>query len=329
MTLRIIDRETVAQLLTYDVAIPLMRQAMIALSAGRTRQTLRQLIPVKDGPLEDGAVFGVMPGADEASFGAKLISVYPGNFAKGLQSHQGAVLVFDPANGAPAALVHAGEITAIRTAAASAAATDVLARPGPCVLALLGYGEQAHTHALAISHIRPLTAIRIWGRSMARADELARRLSRELNLKATAHAQAGAAVRDADIICAVSAAKEPILCNADVKDGAHVNLVGSSHAGPREADDALVVRGRLFADHREGVLRQGAEVLHAIAAGLIGEDHVLGEIGEVMAGNKPGRVGHNDVTIYKSLGAIAQDLASAWYVNQQAVALNLGTEVNF
>jgi len=127
----------------------------------------------------------------------------------------------------------------------------------------------------------------------------------------------------------VSASAEPILFSSDVRDGAHVNLVGASTAAFREADDALVARGRLFADHREGVLRQGGEVLHAIAAGLIGEDHVLGEIGEVMAGDKRGRVGPSDVTLYKSLGAIVQDLAAGWFVYRQAVELGLGTIASF
>jgi ornithine cyclodeaminase/alanine dehydrogenase-like protein (mu-crystallin family) len=322
--MRIVDRAAVASLLTYEAAIPLMREAMIALSAGRTRQLLRQVVP-----LNDGAMFGVMPGASQETFGAKLISVFPGNFAKGRQSHQGGLLLFDPVTGAPAALLHAGEITAIRTAAASAAATDVLARPDAAVLALLGYGEQALTHARAIGRVRGIRRIRVWGRHASRAKALARRLSQDLGVAAAAAATCADAVRDADIVCAVTAAAEPILLSADVPDGAHVNLVGASTAAFREADDALVARGRLFADHREGVLRQGGEVLHAIAAGLIGEDHVLGEIGEVMAGDKAGRLTANDVTIYKSLGSVVQDLAAGWWVHQRATALDLGLEAPF
>ncbi len=133
----------------------------------------------------------------------------------------------------------------------------------------------------------------------------------------------------ADIVCAVTAAAEPILFSRDVGEGAHVNLVGASTAAFREADDALVARGRLFADHREGVMRQGGEVLHAIAAGLIGEDHVLGEIGEVMAGDKTGRLDPGDVTLYKSLGAVAQDLAAGWFVHNRAVEDGLGTVASF
>ena len=324
MTLRVIDRETVRRILTYEAAIPLMREAMMALSAGRTRQLLRQIIP-----LGDGRAFGVMPGAGEETFGAKLISVFPENFARGRQSHQGGVLLFEPEGGAPVALIHAGEITAIRTAAASAAATDVLARSGAGVLALLGYGEQALTHARALARVRPVSEIRVWGRSNERAWKLAAALQAELNLPARASPTAAEAVRGADLICAVSGAVDPILLSVDVMDGAHVNLVGSSTAGSREADDALVARARLFADHRDGVLAQGGEVLHAIAAGAIGADHVLGEIGEVMAGTLAGRLAETDVTIYKSLGAIAQDLAAGWFIYRRAVEADLGTEAPF
>jgi ornithine cyclodeaminase len=324
MGLRVIDQETVRRLLTYEACIPLMREAMIALSAGQTRQTLRQIID-----LDNGRMFGIMPGGGPRNFGAKLISVFPENFAKGVQSHQGAVLLFDPETGAPTALIHAGELTAIRTAAATAAATDSLARPDASRLTILGYGEQAREHAHALAKVRPLSEIRLWGRSAERAAGLARRLEAELGREVTVAATAREAVRDADLICAVTAASEPILEGAWVADGAHVNLVGSSRDGPREADDDLVARARVFADHREGVLRQGAEVRHAIAAGLIGEDHVLGEIGEVMAGERPGRTGPSDVTLYKSLGAIVQDLFAGEFVHRRAMAENAGTHAVF
>lgn len=324
MTLRVIDQETVRRILTYEACIPLMRQAMVAVSTGRTRQTLRQIID-----LGGGRAFGVMPGAAEGTFGAKLISVFPENLAKGRQSHQGAVLLFDPDSGALLAVIHAGEVTAIRTAAATAAASDVLARPDASRLAILGYGEQAREHAHAMVQVRPVSEIRLWGRSEDRARTLAKRLEAELERPVQVFAGAREAVEGAELICAVTAAAEPVLMSAWVADGAHVNLVGSSRDGPREVDDALVVRGRVFADHREGVLRQGAEVRHAVAAGLIGEDHVLGEIGEVMAGSKVGRSASGDVTIYKSLGAIAQDLFAGWYIYGCAKAAGLGTEARF
>src|SRR5579864_5745441 len=166
----VIEAETVARLLTYEVCIPLVRQAMIALARGETRQLLRSIIP-----LAGGHAFGIMPGAlgERAHFGAKLISVFPDNFDKGLKSHQGVVVLFDGESGAVVCVADAGEITAIRTAAASAVATDALARADASRLAILGYGEQATTHARAISRVRALDSIEVWGRSLERADAFA------------------------------------------------------------------------------------------------------------------------------------------------------------
>jgi len=305
--MRIIDREEVAERLTYDLCIPVVRAAMIAFSRGETKQLLRSIIP-----LADGRLFGVMPGAlgEKGMFGAKLISVFPENFAKGLQSHQGVVVLFDGETGQVSCIAHAGEVTAIRTGAASAVATDALARPDATRLALLGYGEQAVTHARAISQVRRLEALSVWGRSAERAAAFAAKMTAELGVPVEARASAEAAVADADIVCTVSAAKEPILLGRWVKPGAHVNVVGSGFAGPTEVDDDLVAGSRFIADSREGVLAQGAEFLKAKAAGRVGDDHVVGEIGQVLDGRLEGRQSADQVTVYKSLGHIVQDLAA-------------------
>jgi ornithine cyclodeaminase/alanine dehydrogenase-like protein (mu-crystallin family) len=307
--MRFIDQEEVARRLTYEVCIPIVREAMIAFSRGETKQLLRSIIP-----LSEGRLFGVMPGAmgANAAFGAKLISVFHDNFAKGIQSHQGLVILFDPETGAPVCVVHAGEITAIRTAAASAVATDVLARKDARRLAILGYGEQAATHARAIGKVREIESIRVWGRSRERAQAFAERMQGELGVPMSSAASVEQAVGDADIICTVTAAVEPILKGAWVRPGTHVNVVGSGFAGPVEVDNDLVVRSRFIADSREGVLQQGAEFLRAKQAGLIGDHHVVAEIGQVLAGKIEGRRSAEEITVYKSLGHVVQDLASAW-----------------
>jgi len=307
--MRFIDREEVARRLTYEICIPIVRQAMIQFSRGETKQLLRSLIP-----LSEGRVFGIMPGAmgDHAPFGAKLISVFPENFAKGIQSHQGLVILFDPETGAPVCAVHAGEITAIRTAAASAVATDALARKDARRVALLGYGEQAQTHARAIRKVRRLESVVVWGRLPDRAQAFADRMQAELALPVTSAATVREAVADADIICTVTSAPEPILKGEWVRPGTHVNVVGSGYAGPAEIDNDLVVRSRFIADSREGVLHQGAEFLRAKQAGRIGDDHIVSEIGEVLAGKIEGRRSPEEITVYKSLGHIVQDLATAW-----------------
>src|SRR5271168_338486 len=201
--MRFIDREEVARRLTYEMCIPIVRDAMIAFSRGETRQLLRSIIP-----LADGRMFGVMPGAmgTRATFGAKLISVFPENFALGIQSHQGLVILFDPENGAPVCVVHAGEITAIRTAAASAVATDALARKDARRLAILGYGEQAATHARAIGKVRELESIVVWGRSHDRARVFAERMQVELGIPVSSAVSVEDAVAQADIVCTVTAA---------------------------------------------------------------------------------------------------------------------------
>ena len=313
--IRFIDREEVARRLTYDVCIPIVRDAMIAFSKGETLQLLRSIIP-----LSDGRMFGVMPGAmgSNAPFGAKLISIFPENFAKGIQSHQGLVILFDPETGAPVCVVHAGEITAIRTAAASAAATEVLARKDARHLTILGYGEQAGTHARAISRVRDLELIVVWGRSQERALAFAERIRHELGVRVTTATSAEEAVAEADIVCTLTSAPEPILKGVWVRPGTHVNVVGSGHAGPAEVDNDLVVRSRFVVDSREGVLRQGAEFLRAKDAGLIGDEHIVAEIGQVLAGEVEGRRSADEITIYKSLGHVVQDLASAWWLYSQA-----------
>jgi len=305
--MRFIDQAEVHSRLTYDRCIPIVRSAMIAFSRGETRQLLRSIIP-----LAEGRMFGIMPGAlgETAAFGAKLISVFPDNFAKGIQSHQGLVLIFDPDSGAPVCVAHAGEVTAIRTAAASAVATDALARPDASVMAVLGYGEQAETHIRAIRLVRSLSEIRVWGRSAEKCEAFAARMAAETGLKVIACSTAEAAVADAQIISTLTSAKEPVLLGAWVAAGTHVNLVGSSFAGPVEVDNDLVARSRFIADSREGVLAQGAEFLRAKAAGLIGDQHIVGEIGEVLDGRVAGRQSADQVTAYKSLGHIVQDLAA-------------------
>lgn len=306
--IRFIDAAEVRARLDHRTCIGLMREAMIALSEGRSRQLLRGIID-----LDGGDMFGVMPGAlDDAGFGAKIISIFPAAAAHG-SSHQGVTILFDRKSGAPVCVIDASEVTAIRTAAASAAATDALARPGASRLAIMGTGEQAWHHVAAIRHIRPLDEIRIWGRAPEKARQLAYRISDNFGLAAQVAASVAEAANGADIICTLTGAAEPFLFDAQVADGTHINVVGSSRAGPSEIDEALVERARFVPDHREGVIAQGAEYLRARDAGLIAEAHVLAEIGHVFSKAAPGRLTPSDVTIYKSLGSIVQDLAcAAW-----------------
>jgi ornithine cyclodeaminase len=303
-----LDSDYVRRHLTYPACIAAVREAMIAFSAGETQQLLRSILH-----LGEGRMLGVMPGGMEGKkiFGAKLVSVFPENFGIGKPSHQGVIVLFESGNGAPVCIVDGSTVTSIRTAAASAAASDALARPEAMSLALLGYGEQAYAHAIALNEVRNIETIHVWGRSPLRAEALAERLHKRLGVRASAAPTAEEAVANADIICTLTAAAEPILNGAWVKPGAHVNVVGSGHAGPAEIDNDLVRLSRFIADSRASVLEQGAEFLRAKAQGLVGDSHIAAEIGEVFAGKAEGRRSPEEITVYKSLGHVAQDLAAA------------------
>ncbi|WP_395336512.1 ornithine cyclodeaminase family protein [Novosphingobium sp. BL-8H] len=307
--MRLIDAEEVARRLDHRTGIDLVRAAMIALSTGASKQLLRGIID-----LDQGNAFGVMPGAlAGAGFGAKIVSVFPAMAAHG-HSHQGVIVTFDPTTGAPAAVIEAGEVTAIRTGCATAAATDALARPDATRLAILGTGDQAWHHAAALRHVRPFAAITVWGRDATKAHAMAERIERDFGIATSAKATVAAAVDGADVICTVSAAAEPILLSDQVADGVHVNAVGSSRAGPVEIDPALVRRSRFIPDHRVGVLAQGAEYLRAVEMGIASEADVGPEIGRILAGLDEGRQSPAQVTVYKSLGSIVQDLACAAFL---------------
>ena len=296
-----------------DVARGVVRSAMIALSDGRARQLLRSFIG-----LVEGQTFAIMPAAlgERAAFGAKLVSVF--HDGRGRKAHEGVVVLFDGEDGAPICVADAGEVTALRTPAASAAATDVLARPDADTLAVLGLGRQAMGHIAAMARVRPLTTVRVWGREPGRAQAFAERAAQETGLAVQAMGDAERAVAEAAIVCTVTGATDPILKGVWLAPGTHVNLVGSSGPGQAEADAAVVTRSRFIVDHREHVLAHGGEFLRAKQAGVVDDGVIAAEIGEVFAGTKPGRTSADQITVYKSLGHAAQDLAVTAWIHQQS-----------
>ena len=303
----LISPDDIRKYLTYRDCIPVMKSAMMQLSDGQTEQMLRNILP-----LGAGNMFGIMAGTlgPGQPFGSKLISVTPEREDMTTPSHQGVVVLFDPVTNSPACQAEAGTITAIRTASASAMATDILAREDASILTLMGTGEQALHHALAIAEIRQLSEIRVWGRNPERAKSVADEIHEALEISCLAFSSAEEACDGADIISTVTASWEPMLFADWVAPGTHINLVGSSFDGPRECDDALIAASRLIADSTESVRAQGAEFRHALASDAVSENHLLGEIGEVASGRIDGRTGPKDITIYNSLGHIVQDIAA-------------------
>jgi ornithine cyclodeaminase len=215
-------------------------------------------------------------------------------------------------------IADAEPITKIRTACATAAATDALGRADAEVLAIYGTGMQAESHLHAVPLVRQFREILLWGQSVEKARELAERMSREIGREITPLDDGREAAARADVICTVTSSADPILLGEWVKPGTHVNLVGSSYLGPVEVDSALVAKSRYVADYRPGVLAQSAELAVARDAGMVDDSHVIGEIGDVFSGRLQARESDSQVTIYKSLGHVVQDLAATAYLHEKA-----------
>lgn len=321
--LRVISGKDVSSLISPALCIDLVEQAMRGVSSGNAQLPLRTVMTLSGG----SRMFGVMPGelAEPAALGAKLVAVYPENPGRGLSSHTGVVLLFDPETGVPAGVVDAATVTALRTAAATTVATRALARPDARTLAILGTGEQAAAHLRSLLELGTLRSFRIWGRSSRKAADFAEREGASLGITVTVSPTAEEAVRGADVVCTTTSAREPILKGAWIGPGTHVNLVGASTAAFREADDALVERSKFFVDYLPSALAQAGEFLHAKAAKLVDDGHVAGEIGAVLNGAATGRANRDKVTVYKSLGVAAQDLVVARAVLERAALNGTGT----
>lgn len=312
--MRQISPDEVYAMLPIKECIDVVEAVMIAVSRGQANLPLRSIMP-----LGDGNAMGIMPGglADPAIHGIKLVSLYPENPKLGLSSHQGVILLFDSRDGRPIAAVDGASITAQRTAAASAAATRALARPNARVLAILGSGEQADHHLPAHLAVRPFDEVRVWSRTSDNSRAFAAR-HRPAVAAIRAVETAEEAVRGADVIVTATASPQAILRGAWLEAGQHVNLVGASVASAREIDDEGVARARYFVDTLAGAKAQAGEYIDALKAGMITEDHILGEIGQVYDRKRAGRLSLSDITIYKSLGVAAQDIAAAYRVFLEA-----------
>lgn len=318
-----LDSQAVRKALPMAAAVGLMAQVMRAYSAGDVTQPLRTIIR-PPGP----DIFAAMPShVPEAGFGLKAIMLKPGNHAKGLPAHVGVVLVFDQETGYPLALLDGAELTAIRTAAVSAAATDALARPDAGDLALIGSGVQARAHLEAMAVVRGLRRVRVY--SPRNADALSAWAASWLQVPVEPMPSVAAAVEGADLVCTATSSREPVLAGRDLAEGAHVNAVGASVADARELDSAAVARCSVFVDSKESAASESGDLRVPLAEGVIGAGHVLAELGEVLAGRHPGRRSPEEITLYKSLGLAAQDVAAGFAAAKAADELGLGVHVPY
>jgi ornithine cyclodeaminase/alanine dehydrogenase-like protein (mu-crystallin family) len=259
--------------------------------------------------------------------GLKIVSVFPGNHGTEYDSHMGAVMIFETKHGQPLAIMDATEITAIRTAAVSGVATKLLAREGAGDLAILGSGTQARTHLEAMLLCRKIRRVRIWSRNSENARQFVERESRRHNITVELMPTVQAAVQGADIICTTTSSPDPILPGQHLSPGAHVNAVGSSVPFARELDTEAVVKSRLFVDRRESTVNEAGDFLIPKKEGAIGDDHIQGEIGDLLLGRVMGRKSEQEMTLFKSLGLAVEDLASANHIYKKAIAAGVGTKV--
>jgi len=321
-----LDRRDVESLLPMEEAIERMAAAFGALARGDAVQPLRSALWAGDrrGLLGTMPAHLDLPGGERLT-GAKVVSVFPGNHAAGLETHLGFVLLFEAERGLPLAVVDAAAITAIRTAAVSGLATRLLARADAADLAILGSGVQARTHLAALCAVRPVARVRVWSRDPESARRFAAAASAEHGIAVEAVASAEATVAGADLVVTATAARQPVLEGAWLAPGAHVNAVGSCTPDARELDGAAVARARLFVDSRESALAEAGDLLLAIAEGAVGEDHIQGELADLVIGRQAGRGGEDEITLFESLGLGIEDLAAAHHVYVQALALEMGT----
>jgi ornithine cyclodeaminase/alanine dehydrogenase-like protein (mu-crystallin family) len=317
-----VNEALVHQLLPMRSCIESMRTALTNFSRGDAIQPLRSLVRLPDGT----GLLGLMPGylGEPRAFGLKVVSVMPGNRGTGYDSHQGVVMLFGVTHGEPLAILDATAITAIRTAAASAVATDALARGDAGDLALIGCGTQAQTHLAAMAAVRPLRRVRVWGRTRANAELFSHQEAAVAGRKIEVMATAEEAVRDADLVCTVTAAQDFVVQGTWLAPGAHVNAVGACFATHRELDGDAMRCARLFTDSRESCLNESGDFRIALREGDIDEAHLLGEVGDVLLGKVSGRVSRGDITVYKSLGIAIEDLASARVIYERALVTGAG-----
>jgi ornithine cyclodeaminase/alanine dehydrogenase-like protein (mu-crystallin family) len=324
--LLVVGHDDVKRLLPMDECIELMASVLADLARGAVWQPLRFVVRPPDEP----SLMGLMPAhrsTPAASYGLKVVCIFPGSAARGLDAHQGGVLLFDGETGALRGLVDASAVTAIRTAAVSAVATRALAREGARELAILGSGVQAGSHLEAMAAARPFERARVWSRTAEHASAFVAEAKAPFPVDAVESAEE--AVRGADVVVTATSSPEPIVRRDWLAPGAHVNAVGSSIPTARELDADTIAAAALFADARESMVNEAGDYLFAVREANIGPEHIRAELGEVLIGSGEGRRADDELTVFKSLGLAAEDLAAAEHVYARALATEAGTAIPF
>jgi alanine dehydrogenase len=327
MQVLIVNQKEVPLFLPMAECMDVVARVLAELARGEAVLPLRSILwlPGKVGGL------GLMPSAllPDRAVGLKAVTFFPGNEGTELDTHQGAVLLFESEHGRLLAILDATSITAIRTAAASGVATRALARDDAGDLAIIGSGTQARTHLEAMRVARKLRRVRVASKDFGHAKAFAERESRKHGFSVEPVPTAKEAVAGADLICTTTSSREPVLAGDWISPGAHINAVGSSVPFARELDTAAVVRSRLYVDRRESTLNEAGDFLIPKAEGAIADDHIVGEMGEVLLGRLQGRRSRDEVTLFKSLGIAVEDIASARHIYEKAKAAGSGRFLDF
>ena len=320
--LRFLSARDVVQALPMKEAVEAMREAFRQLSAGQAVAPPRTQIAARD-PDGDALFMSSYIPADQR-MGLKIITLFGGNAARGLPRIQAIVVVLDATNGSPIAVMDGTSLTAIRTGAASGVATDVLARADAQQAAIFGCGPQARTQLAAVCAVRPIRAARVFDVAAERVATFAREMAGQLGISVEVAASPAAALDGADVVCTATTSAEPVFADADLAAGVHINAIGSYKPHVREIPGETVRRARVVVDHLAFALDEAGDLLIPIAEGLITKDHIAAELGEIIAGLKPGRQSPDEVTFFKSVGIAVQDLAAAGRVLANAERLGLG-----
>ena len=324
MKLRLLSADDLRRALPMVDAVATMKEAFAALSSGRATVPPRIHMDVAEGP---GTTL-VMPAylGARGGLGAKLVSFFPGNAERGRPAVSGLVVVLDPETGEPAALADGTFLTAWRTGAASGAASDLLALPDARTAALFGCGAQARTQALAIDAVRDLDVVRVYARTPSSVERFVVEMEEQLEARPVAAESPAAALAGAEIVCAATTSSTPVFDGRDLAAGAHVNGVGSFTTEMREVDATTVARARVFVDQRQAAEAEAGDLVIAAREGHT-EPGRWAELGEVVAGTRPGRRAAAEITFFKSVGVAVQDVAAADRALERARELNLGSQI--
>ena len=327
MSVRVLSGDDVRTALTMPDCIEAMDAVLQEFAAGELYLPLRSVVR----PPQSPGLMGLMTAhraGDAPAFGLKAVAIFPENPRRGLDAHQGVVVVFDGEDGRVRGIIDASAVTAIRTAAVSAVATRALSLGNAGTLAVLGAGVQAAAHIEAMAYVLPLERVRIYARRAEPAQELAAATAERYGVDAVAAGSVEEALRDAAVVCTTTTAREPIVERAWLAPGTHVNAVGSSIPTTRELSGETMAAARIVVDARESALNESGDILLAMREGALAEDVALVELGEVLSGRAPGRANAEELTVFVSLGLAVEDLAAAELALRAAEAAGLGAEVS-